>query len=314
MAPRFATIDIGTNSVLLLVAEREEDGRFKAVLERAEITRLGKGVDKSKTLSTEAMDLTLRVLEGYVREAKALGAQEIAATATSAARDAKNGAEFLSAAKTRADLTVEILSGEMEAQLAYASAFADFGAASLGKPLVVIDIGGGSTELIYGEEGATGKMFYRESFNVGSVRLTERFVKADPPPVEDQRAIKDHLRDTFAELPRPPPGSRLVGLAGTITTLFALQHRLATYDPAKVHGGTLTITQLDALAKRLCSLPLSERVKLPGLQPKRADVICAGALILLAVMTRLASLQCWVSDRGLRWGLLAHKFGKAAAQ
>jgi exopolyphosphatase/guanosine-5'-triphosphate,3'-diphosphate pyrophosphatase len=142
------------------------------------------------------------------------------------------------------------------------------------------------------------------------VRLTERFVKGDPPSPDEQKAIREHLRQTFSTLPRPPSGFRAVGLAGTVTTLFALQHKLAVYDAAKVHGGTLTITQLDVLAKRLCSLPLAERKKLPGLQPKRADVICAGALILLTAMERLAALQCWVSDRGVRWGLLAHRFGR----
>ncbi len=310
MSRRFATIDIGTNSVLLLVAERGADGKLKAVLERAEITRLGRGVDATRRLSAEGQEDTLKVLEAFAREARGAGAEGIAVTATSAARDAQNGAEFLAAAQARAGLTVEIISGEQEAQLSYASAWADFGAAAAEKPLVVIDIGGGSTELIYGEEGAAGKVGYRHSFDVGSVRLTERFVRADPPSPDEQKAVRAHLRETFAALPRPPSGFRMVGVAGTVTTLFALQHKLATYDPAKVHGGTLTITQLDALAKKLCALPLAERQKLPGLQPKRADVICAGALILLTAMEKLASLQCWVSDRGLRWGLLAQRFGK----
>jgi exopolyphosphatase/guanosine-5'-triphosphate,3'-diphosphate pyrophosphatase len=310
MSRRYATIDIGTNSVLLLVAERGPDQKFKAVLERAEITRLGRGVDATRRLSAEGQEDTLKVLEAFAREAKAAGAQELAVTATSAARDAQNGAEFLAAAKARAGLDVEIISGDQEAQLSYASAWADFGSAGQHKPLVVIDIGGGSTELIYGDESAAGKVGFRQSFDVGSVRLTERLIKADPPSAEEQKAVRAHLRETFATLPRPPLGFRLVGVAGTVTTLFALQHKLTTYDPAKVHGGTLTITQLDALAKRLCSLPLEKRRKLPGLQPKRADVICAGAFILLCALERLASLQCWVSDRGLRWGLLAQRFGQ----
>ncbi|MGQ0504890.1 MAG: Ppx/GppA phosphatase family protein [Myxococcaceae bacterium] len=308
MAARFATIDIGTNSVLLLVAEKQ-NGRFVPVLERAEITRLGRGVDRSRTLSPEGMEDTLRVLETYAREAKEAGVQDLAVTATSAARDASNGAEFIQAAKTRAGLTLEIISGDQEAELSYTSAFTDFSASGPDKPLVVIDIGGGSTEFIYGGDDPS-KPRFRHSFDVGSVRLTERFIRNDPPTSDEQKELRDHLRAELSRLPRPPAGFRMVGVAGTVTTLFTLQHKLAVYDPTKVHGGTLTITQLDALAKKLCCTPLAERQKLPGLQPKRADVICAGALIMLTAMEKLAALQCLVSDRGLRWGLLAQRFGQ----
>jgi exopolyphosphatase/guanosine-5'-triphosphate,3'-diphosphate pyrophosphatase len=304
--PRFATIDVGTNSVLLLVAERTPEGRFEPVRERAEITRLGRGVDATRRLSPEGMEATLSVLEAFSREARELGAQDIAVSATSAARDAQNGAEFMAAAKARAGVTVEIISGALEAQLSFAAVHADFAAKAAG-PLLVLDIGGGSTEFIYGTPD--GRVDFRHSFDVGSVRLTERFVRSDPMTAEDRARVEAHLRDTFRALPPPPPGSALVGVAGTVTTVYAVQHAVDPYDAERVHGGTLSLGELTALTDRLCQLPLEQRRALPGMQPKRADVIPAGALILLESVKALGLQACRVSDRGLRWGLLAHRFG-----
>ncbi|MDY7228482.1 Ppx/GppA phosphatase family protein [Hyalangium rubrum] len=304
--PRFATIDVGTNSVLLLVADRTPEGRFQSVVERAEITRLGRGVDQSRRLSPEGMEATLSVITAFAQEARSLGAEGIAVSATSAARDAQNGAEFLQAAKERAGVTVEIISGEQEAQLSFASAHMDFGSEAAG-PLLVIDIGGGSTEFIYGN--SAGRVDFRHSYDVGSVRLTERFIRNDPPSTEERERVEKFLRDTFASLPPPPPTAELVGVAGTVTTLYAMQHRVDPYDSERVHGGTLTRAQLEQLVEQLFRTPLAERCKLPGLQPKRADVISCGALVLLEALRALRLEQCRVSDRGLRWGLLAHRFG-----
>lgn len=304
--PRFATIDVGTNSVLLLVADRTPEGLFQPVLERAEITRLGRGVDQSRRLSPEGMEATLEVLTAFANEARSLGAEGIAVSATSAARDAQNGAEFLAAAKARAGVTVEIISGEQEAQLSFASAHMDFASEAAG-PLLVIDIGGGSTEFIYGN--SAGRVDFRHSYDVGSVRLTERFIRTDPLSPEERERVTSHLRQIFSSLPPPPPAAELVGVAGTVTTLYAVQNRIDPYDASCVHGGTLTRIQLEQLVDRLCTLPLAERRTLPGLQPKRADVIPAGALILLEALRALGLDQCRVSDRGLRWGLMAHRFG-----
>lgn len=296
---RYAAIDVGTNSVLLLVAERRE-GRFAAVAERAEITRLGRGVDRTGALSAEGMEATLRCLESFAGEARALGARQIAAIATSAARDASNGERFLQQARDRAGVAVEIISGGEEAELAFAAATADFGDG----PLVVVDIGGGSTEFIYG----AGQVQYRRSFDVGSVRLTERFITAHPVPEPERAAVRAHLQGAFAALPPPPAGARLVGIAGTVTTLHAVLHRVDPYDAARVHGHDLQRAELAALAGTLCGASLEERRRMPGLQPGRADVICAGALILEAAMDRLNAGACTVSDRGVRWGLIARRF------
>lgn len=311
MPARHAAIDIGTNSVLLLVAEREPGGRLRAVADRAEITRLGRGVDRTGVLSQEAMEATLACLERFAAEARRLGARDLVVTATSAARDAANGGDFLEAARARAGVEVEIISGDEEARLSFGAAWADFGAEQQGRPLAVLDIGGGSTEIIYGGSGAAAAQVQLcRSFDVGSVRLTERFVTAHPIPDADRAAIRRLLHETFPPpaLPPAPPGARLVGIAGTVTTLQAVLHRIDPYDPQRVHGGVLTRAQLAGLTDRLCRATIEERRRMPGLQPGRADVICAGALILEAVMDRLGVAECTVSDHGVRWGLIARRF------
>ncbi|MDP1823000.1 MAG: Ppx/GppA phosphatase family protein [Archangium sp.] len=303
---RYAAIDVGTNSVLLLVAERQPDGRFTAVEERSEITRLGKGVDQSKALAPDAIETTLKVLERFAQEARDLGAKGIVASATSAARDASNGKVFLDGAKSRAGLEVEIISGAEEARLSFASAFSDFGGQH---PLVVLDIGGGSTEFIYGSP--KGEVTFRHSFDVGSVRLTERHVKTAPPSHAELESIDAMLTRTFSTIPTPPAGFKMVGVAGTVTTLCAVARRVEPYDPTLIHGAVLRLDEVNAALTRLASLPTSLRKTVPGLQPKRADVIVAGSLIFRAAMRSLGVTEVIVSDRGLRWGLLADRFGSA---
>jgi exopolyphosphatase/guanosine-5'-triphosphate,3'-diphosphate pyrophosphatase len=303
---RFASIDIGTNAVLLLVAERGADGRFKAIVERSDITRLGRGVDETGVLSREGMDETLHVVERFVAEARSLGARDIAASATSAARDAHNGAVFLAEARDRAALSVEILSGDVEAQLSYRAASEDFAVDR--QPLVVLDVGGGSTELIYGRGRDVG---FRRSFNIGSVRLTERFIRHDPPTPAERSSMAGTIQRAFTEAPAADPGTRVVGLAGTVTTLYAMQHGLAMDDLERIQGGTLGRHEIATLADRLFALQLTERRLLTGLHPKRADVICAGALLVLGALEQLGAAECLVSDRGLRWGLLRDRFGGA---
>jgi len=304
---RYAAIDVGTNSVLLLVAERTPAGRFEAVLERAEITRLGRGVDKTKRLHPEAIEDTLGVLEAFAKEARELGAKDIVVSATSAARDAENGREFLDGAKARCGLTVEIISGDEEAKLSFASAFADFGGKG---PLVVLDIGGGSTEFIFGD--GVGHVSFRKSFDVGSVRLTERHVHADPPTADELTRISVTLKDAFSALPPPPPGARLVAVAGTATTICTVARGIDPYDAALVHGAVLSRAEVVQTVDRLAALPVVLRRTVKGLQPKRADVIVAGGLVLRAAMDALDAAEVTVSDRGLRWGLLVDRFSGRA--
>jgi exopolyphosphatase / guanosine-5'-triphosphate,3'-diphosphate pyrophosphatase len=305
--PRFATIDVGTNSVLLLVAERDDAGRFVAIEEAAEITRLGRGVDRTRRLAPEGIAATLEVVERFARTARGLGAAGIAVSATSAARDAENGADFVSEFERRTGLTLEIISGDEEARLSFRSAFTDFGGQA---PLAVVDIGGGSTEVILGDR--EGRITFRQSFDVGSVRLTERHVKSDPPAPGEREAVAAEANREIAGLPRPPPETRLIGIAGTVTTVVSVARRIEPYDPLAVHGARLTREDIGRVVEELASVPLEQRRRLPGLEPKRADVIVAGAILLGCVLDALGMNEVTASDRGLRWGLLADRFGAPA--
>ena len=304
---RYAAIDVGTNTVLLLVAEQTASG-FSPVVERGAITRLGKGVDASRRLAPEAMERTLDALGRFAAEARSLGAQGLVVSATSAARDAQNGAEFLASAKTRAGVDVEILSGDEEARLSYLAVATDFGAEAPERELVALDIGGGSTEFIFG----TGpSVRFHTSIDIGSVRLTERCIRSDPPSAEDMARLHAELASALAPVPRPKVNALVVGVAGTVTTLYAVANGIAPYDAARVHKGWLSCGELSRTRARLAAVPLATRRTIPGLQPERADVIIAGAVLLEHALDHLGAAGARVSDRGLRWGLLAARFGGA---
>jgi exopolyphosphatase / guanosine-5'-triphosphate,3'-diphosphate pyrophosphatase len=303
---RYASIDVGTNTVLLLVAERRGEA-LAPLLERAEITRLGRGVDASGRLDAAAIRDTVAVLADYARQARALDASEIVCVATSAARDAANGAEFFEAARAAAGLVPEVISGDEEARLVYASAWRDFGRADAG-PLAVLDVGGGSTEFTHGEGPAPAG---RTSLQVGAVRLTERHVRTDPISAADLAALRGAAREALRPLSRMalPPGGRLVGVAGTVTTLSAVSQALERYDGARVHGAALSLPEAEALVGRLAALPVKGRAALAGMEPKRADVILAGAIVVAEAMRATGFDRLTVSDRGVRWGLLHDRFG-----
>jgi exopolyphosphatase/guanosine-5'-triphosphate,3'-diphosphate pyrophosphatase len=304
--PRHATIDVGTNTVLLLVAE-ERDGGLVPVVERAEITRLGRGVDGSGALDAAAIADTVAVLARFADEARRLGARDVACVATSAARDARNGAAFFEAARARAGLVPEVISGDEEARLVWASAWRDFGADGAGG-LAVLDPGGGSTELCCGDGPAPRA---RRSFQVGAVRLTERVAPPDPPGAEGLAALRAAAAEALAGAPAllgDAGPARLVALAGTVTTLAAVAQALPAYDAGRVHGAELSRADLEALVARLAALDTPARAALPGMEPKRADVIVAGGAIVLEALRLLGFDRLTVSDRGVRWGLLYDRF------
>ena len=314
MGGRWATIDVGTNTVLLLVAERR-GAVLAPVLERAEITRLGRGVDATGRLDPAAIRDTVAVLADYARAARDLGATVVACVATSAARDAANGAEFFEAARAEAGLAPEVIAGEEEARLVWRSAWRDFGRS--GEPLAVLDVGGGSTELSFGDGPAPRG---RASLQVGAVRLTERHVRADPPSADEVSRLRAAAREAVrpfaamassvrperrgAERPGVEGRGRLVGVAGTVTTLSAVDQALPRYDPERVHGAALALADVERLAGTLAALTVRERAALPGMEPKRADVILAGALVVAEAMRATRFDRLTVSDRGVRWGLL----------
>jgi exopolyphosphatase / guanosine-5'-triphosphate,3'-diphosphate pyrophosphatase len=299
LTERYAAIDVGTNTVLLLVAERR-GATLAPVLERAEITRLGRGVDAAGRLDPAALRDTVRVIAEYAAAARGLGARVLACVATSAARDAANGAEFFAAVREQAGLSAEIISGDEEARLVYASAVRDFGA---GGPLAVLDVGGGSTEFIVGEGPAPRA---RTSLQVGAVRLTERHVTTDPIAPAEWRRLRAAAREALAPVAglAARDGATLVGVAGTVTTLCAVSLALPVYEAGQVHGRVMTRAEVEALLERLAALPVAARAALPGMEPKRADVILAGGAIVAEAMDLAGFDRLTVSDRGVRWGLL----------
>jgi exopolyphosphatase/guanosine-5'-triphosphate,3'-diphosphate pyrophosphatase len=302
---RAGAIDIGTNSVLLLVAERGVDGRLSPVREEAEITRLGRGVDRTGVLSAEGMEATLAVLARFAAQARESGALRLVVTATSAARDARNGEEFLRGARERAGAEVEVLSGDEEARLGYLAVASEFAGRAGPAGLLAIDVGGGSTEFVHGL-GTTVR--YRASLDIGSVRLTERCIHADPPSVAEQQAVRAAVEEAMTTLPAFPDAVSVVGVAGTVTSLFAVAHGIEPYDAAQVHRGWIDREEVALVRGRLCSVGLEERRGLPGIQPRRADVLPAGAILFETVLHRLGARGAWVSDRGLRWGVLIDRW------
>lgn len=304
---RWACMNVGTNTVLLTVADRRGT-EWTPVVERAEITRLGRGVDGSGLLRTEAIRDTVEVLARFAREARALGAREIACVTTSAARDAANGHVFFAEARRLADLTPEVISGDEEARLVWTSAWHDFGAAS--GSLAVLDVGGGSTEVCVGNGPAPRA---RDSIQIGAVRLTERVAPPDPPGDQARTALRQGAREALERARDLVDGerpARMVAVAGTVTTLAAVERALPVYDAGVVHGATLSLAATEELYDRLCRLTTRARAELPGMEPKRADVIVAGCAIVVEAMRLLGFDRLTVSDRGVRWGLLHDRFGE----
>ncbi|HEY1956326.1 MAG TPA: Ppx/GppA phosphatase family protein [Polyangiaceae bacterium] len=296
---RVAAIDIGTNTVLLLVAESDR-GALRAVREEATITRLGEGVDLARKLAPAAIERTNACLMQYATIVRELGAERVAVVGTSAMRDAGGGDEVRARVRELFGVEARTISGEEEARLTFAGALSGLDASGR---VAVFDVGGGSTEVVVGERG--GSLASR-SFDVGSVRLTERHVKSDPPTREEIDAMTRDAKSAFAtdaQLFERARGLSPIGIAGTVTTLAAVALGLAPYDGGRVHGHVMPLEEIRSVVERLASLPLAERREVRGLEPKRADVIVAGGIVVLAALDALGANAMRVSDRGVRWGL-----------
>jgi exopolyphosphatase / guanosine-5'-triphosphate,3'-diphosphate pyrophosphatase len=300
---RVATIDIGTNAVLLLVAESGPDGSTRAVVDRATITRLGEGVDRSRTLSPAAIARTRSCLETYASVARELGAERVAVVGTSAMRDAHGGDELRAAIHSLFGVEVRVLSGEDEARMTFAGGLDGLHIQD-GTDVGLFDIGGGSTEVVVGRTAAAEpSLTYVESFDIGSVRLTERHVFNDPPTEAEIESLCQSARDTFARVPPLPPGTIPIGVAGTMTTLAAIAIGLTPYVGDRVHGLLLSRERLAQVVRELAQLDVSSRRNVAGMEPKRADVIVAGGHVALALLELWHAPAVRISDRGLRWGL-----------
>ncbi len=303
----FAAIDIGTNSVLLLVAKRENDGTLRAVHDHATITRLGQGGATSRRLLPEAMERTLDALRHYAAILNRLDVAARAAIGTSALREAANRDHFLQQAEAILGCSVEVVTGQREADLVLAGVQGSFGPLASGT--LIFDIGGGSTELILIRSRDD---FTLLSLELGVVRLTERYLFSDPPHSEQVAALRSHLFSALRNVPATfVDVQSLIGTAGTVTTLAAVQLRLEPYDAQQVSGICLTRQELERQIARFARMPLEERKQIPGLHPARADVILAGALIVEALLRHFGAGELRVCDRGLRWGIIEELTGQA---
>ena len=296
-----AAIDCGTNSTRLLISDGTGRDR-QAVDRQAIITRLGQGVDATGELEQAAIDRTVEVLRTYKAAIDAHGATAVRITATSAARDASNSAAFFDAAEAVIGVRPELITGEEEGQLSFAGATAELDPS--GGPFLVVDIGGGSTEVIVGTEHVEGV----RSLDIGCVRITEKHLASDPPkPEELSNAIADvtdHLDDVLRELPLVHACRTIVGLAGTVTTVAAVELGLAAWDRDAIHHFRLTRAAAEDVFRTLATERLADRVHNPGLEPARADVIIGGCCVLVGLFRTLGIDELLVSESDILDGLV----------
>lgn len=301
---RVAAIDVGTNSVLLTVVD--SGAPETAVFERATITRLGEGVDASGCLTTAAVERTLACLTDYATDVVRLRVQSLAVVGTSALRDAGGGPELCDAAERLLGVRPRVLSGKEEAELAFGGALSGLRVTG---PVLVFDLGGGSTEIIQADPARAHVESW--SLDIGSVRLHERHVRGDPPDLAGLEALRQDARTALATV-APREGATLLGVAGTVTTLAAMNAGLRRFDADAIHGAVLARQDVQALAARLAALEEPARRRLRGLDPRRADVIVSGALIALEIMIWSGAPELVVSSRGVRWGVVEQLLRRAA--
>jgi exopolyphosphatase/guanosine-5'-triphosphate,3'-diphosphate pyrophosphatase len=300
---RYAVIDVGTNSVKLHIGERS-DGGWRACADRAELTRLGEGLEKAGQITPEAADRTASAIAGMVEEAKHDAVRAIVAVGTAGLRIASNGAAIVDAIRAKTGVSIEVLSGEEESRLAYIAVMTGLRAPQ--SSLVVFDTGGGSSQFTFGDGARVDRRF---SVNVGAARFTEQFGL-------DHAVSPDVLRDALAAIAADlsqidgcKSPDTLVGMGGAITNLTAVKLALAKYDPTRIQGAVLDRSEVDRQIEMYRSRDAQARRSIVGLQPKRAEVILAGACIVRTVMEKLGKDSLTVSDLGLRHGVFAERFG-----
>jgi exopolyphosphatase/guanosine-5'-triphosphate,3'-diphosphate pyrophosphatase len=303
-AGRYAVIDVGTNSVKFHVGERAADGTWQTLADRAEVTRLGDGLDEDGRLRAEPIERTADAVAGMVAEAEQDRVLAVAAVGTAGLRIAPNAADFVDAVRARCGIEVEVLSGEEEARLAYRAATSALSAAR--GSLAVFDTGGGSSQFTFGRDGRVHEQF---SVPVGAVRYTERYGLADAVGGDVLAEAREAIGRDLAALDDRAVPEALVGMGGALTNMAAVKHELATYDPEVVQGTVLDTGEIDRQIELYRTRDGADRRAIVGLQPGRADVILAGACIVRTVLAKLGVDSLTVSDRGLRHGLLVDRFG-----
>lgn len=284
-----AAIDIGTNSTRLLIARCSQD-YMVPLYSALETTRIGEGLGITGFISPPALSRTLEALEGYMKKCREYGAVKLRIGATSAVRDAQNKGEVAQKVYEHTGIELEIFSGQKEAELSFLGAAMDFAPKDLSQQIMVLDIGGGSTELIYSQ----GDNIQFKSVNMGAVRLLEnRELLAQMPKILWDLMPKEELQNPL-----------LVGVGGTVTTVAAIKLGLEKYNPDLVHGSLLELSDIRAIGKELQKMSLEDRKKVKGLQPKRADIIPFGIIILEKVMELLGVGEIRVSEKDILYGML----------
>jgi exopolyphosphatase / guanosine-5'-triphosphate,3'-diphosphate pyrophosphatase len=295
---RVAVIDVGSNSTRLLIAD--VDGGIVVVERQSRVTRLGRGVDLSGQLADEAIEAACAAIADYVEICRDSGVERVTAIATSAVRDASNGEAFAAELRERFALSARVLDGEEEARLTYRGATAE---QPPQLPTLVVDIGGGSTEMIVG----TGtEISFHTSLQAGVVRHTERHISGDPPTAVELEALADDIRALIEEALAGHFGARAsagIAVAGTPTSLSAVELGLEPYDPARVHGHVLSLETIQHLLSQFASAPLAERVAVPGLHPDRAPTIIAGCVILIEAMRAFDLDRIQASEHDILYGM-----------
>jgi exopolyphosphatase/guanosine-5'-triphosphate,3'-diphosphate pyrophosphatase len=293
---RVAVIDVGTNSTRLLVADVAE-GRVSPLERRSTVTRLGRGVDLSGHLASEAIEDVCEAIGGYVGILEKLGAEVVDVIATSAVRDADNGSAFVAELRERFALSPRVLDGSEEARLTYLGATSE---SPPREPTLVVDIGGGSTELVV---GSGSEISFHDSLQAGVVRHSERYVSGDPPAASELEELATDIRGLIeSSVDDGVEANRGIAVAGTPTSLAAVEIGLEPYDPSRVHGHTLALPSIQRMLSQLASAPLAERVEIPGLHPDRAPTIVAGVVILVEVMRAFGLEEITVSEHDILYG------------
>ncbi|MFM5819873.1 Ppx/GppA phosphatase family protein [Aeromonas sanarellii] len=301
---RYAVIDAGTNSIKFHVGERSINGKWRTVVDRAEMTRMGEGLSQGGRIIEAAIERTIAAIASMVGEANQHGVRAIAAVGTAGLRIASNGGDVVDAIRARTGIHVEVISGEEESRMAYLAAKAGLGL-NRGS-LVVFDTGGGSSQFTFGHDAVVDTRF---SVNVGAVSYTERFGLDRAVSPEVLREVMAAISADLSRLDGHLVPDALAGMGGAVTNITAVMHRLATYDPVVVQGSIVDRGELDRQIELYRSRDADARRAIVGLQPKRAEVILAGACVVRTIMEKLGKDSFTVSDRGLRHGVLAERFG-----
>ena len=303
---KIGAIDIGTNSMRLLVAEYI-DGKLYNREKFVNTTRIGQGVDSEGYISEEAIERNIKALKEFSDIANEKGCEYIYCIGTSALRDSKNGNEFINLAKAETNVEVDIISGEEESNLGFIGVLQGLDDTN---NILVLDIGGGSTEFILGDESG---IKYAKSENVGALRMTEKFLATDPICENEFEDMSNFIEETISDtinILKEKNIRQIVGIGGTITSVSAINQELETYSMEKIHGSKVNEKELDNILQNLKKMTLNDKKNIKGLQPKRADIITAGVRILNIIMKKLEKENIIVSEYDNLEGLICQKTKK----